>query len=42
VIIITPGEETDASWLGPGADDYVIKPFRMRELLARIRRPAPR
>jgi len=39
VIIITArDEETDAVLgLDLGADDYVIKPFRMRELLARIR-----
>lgn len=39
VIIITAREdETDAVLgLDLGADDYVIKPFRMRELLARIR-----
>ena len=38
VIIITAREEeTDAVMgLDLGADDYVIKPFRMRELLARI------
>ena len=39
VIIITArDEETDAVLgLDLGADDYVIKPFRMRELLARVR-----
>lgn len=39
VIIITPREEETDAVLGLdlGADDYVIKPFRMRELLARIR-----
>jgi DNA-binding response OmpR family regulator len=39
VIIITArDEETDAVLgLELGADDYVIKPFRMRELTARIR-----
>lgn len=39
VIIITARqEETDAVLgLDLGADDYVIKPFRMRELMARIR-----
>jgi DNA-binding response OmpR family regulator len=39
VIIITArDEETDAVLgLELGADDYVIKPFRMRELAARIR-----
>jgi DNA-binding response OmpR family regulator len=39
VIIITArDEETDAVLgLDLGADDYIIKPFRMRELAARIR-----
>jgi DNA-binding response OmpR family regulator len=39
VIIITAREEETDAVLGldMGADDYVIKPFRMRELLARIR-----
>ena len=39
VIIITAKEEETDAVLGLelGADDYVIKPFRMRELLARIR-----
>lgn len=39
VIIITAREEETDAVLGLdlGADDYVVKPFRMRELLARIR-----
>lgn len=39
VIIITAKEEETDAVLGLelGADDYVIKPFRMRELLSRIR-----
>ncbi len=39
VIIITAREEETDTVLGLelGADDYVIKPFRMRELAARIR-----
>lgn len=39
VIIITSSEkETDAvTGFNLGADDYITKPFRMRELLARIR-----
>ncbi len=39
VIIITAREEETDAVLGldMGADDYVIKPFRMRELVARIR-----
>jgi DNA-binding response OmpR family regulator len=39
VIIITAREEETDAVLGLdlGADDYVIKPFRMRELSARIR-----
>jgi DNA-binding response OmpR family regulator len=39
VIIITAREEETDAVLGLdlGADDYVIKPFRMRELLSRIR-----
>jgi DNA-binding response OmpR family regulator len=37
-VITAREEETDAVLgLDLGADDYVIKPFRMRELLARIR-----
>lgn len=39
VIIVTAREEETDAVLGLdlGADDYVVKPFRMRELLARIR-----
>ncbi|GIV64831.1 response regulator transcription factor [Bellilinea sp.] len=39
VIIITAREEETDAVLGLdlGADDYIIKPFRMRELAARIR-----
>jgi DNA-binding response OmpR family regulator len=39
IIVITAREEETDAVLGLdlGADDYVIKPFRMRELLARIR-----
>jgi DNA-binding response OmpR family regulator len=39
VIIITAREEETDAVLGLelGADDYVIKPFRMREMVARIR-----
>ncbi len=39
IIIITAREEETDAVLGLdlGADDYVAKPFRMRELLARIR-----
>jgi DNA-binding response OmpR family regulator len=39
VIIITAREEETDAVLGLelGADDYVIKPFRMRELAARVR-----
>jgi DNA-binding response OmpR family regulator len=38
IIITARDEETDAVLgLDLGADDYVIKPFRMRELTARIR-----
>jgi DNA-binding response OmpR family regulator len=39
VIIITAREEETDAVLGLdlGADDYIIKPFRMRELMARIR-----
>ena len=39
IIIITAREEETDAVLGLdlGADDYVIKPFRMRELLSRIR-----
>ena len=39
VIIITAREEETDAVLGLelGADDYVVKPFRLRELLARIR-----
>ena len=38
IIVSAREEETDAVLgLDLGADDYIIKPFRMRELLARIR-----
>jgi len=39
IIVITAREEETDAVLGLdlGADDYVIKPFRMRELLSRIR-----
>jgi DNA-binding response OmpR family regulator len=39
IIIVTAREEETDAVLGLdlGADDYIIKPFRMRELLARIR-----
>jgi two-component system alkaline phosphatase synthesis response regulator PhoP len=38
MIITARDEETDAVLgLDMGADDYVVKPFRMRELVARIR-----
>ena len=39
VIVITAREEETDAVLGLelGADDYVVKPFRMRELVARIR-----
>jgi DNA-binding response OmpR family regulator len=39
VIIITAKEEETDAVLGLelGADDYIIKPFRMRELVARVR-----
>jgi len=39
IIIVTAREEETDAVLGleMGADDYVVKPFRMRELLARIR-----
>ena len=38
MIITARDEETDAVLgLDMGADDYVVKPFRMRELVARVR-----
>jgi DNA-binding response OmpR family regulator len=39
IIVITAREEETDAVLGLelGADDYVVKPFRMRELVARIR-----
>ena len=39
VIIITAREEESDAVLGLelGADDYIVKPFRMRELVARVR-----
>ncbi len=39
VLMLTAlGEETDVLvGLGVGADDYITKPFSMRELVARIR-----
>jgi two-component system alkaline phosphatase synthesis response regulator PhoP len=47
IMLTARGEETDqVRGLELGADDYVTKPFRLRELLARIRavlrRPGPR
>ncbi|MCC7204610.1 MAG: response regulator, partial [Phycisphaeraceae bacterium] len=46
IMLTAKGEEADVvRGLELGADDYVVKPFRVRELLARIkanlRRPAP-
>ena len=37
VISVMPGEQDKVRALELGADDYVVKPFGMRELLARIR-----
>jgi two-component system phosphate regulon response regulator PhoB len=38
IMITAKGEESDVVLgLGLGADDYVIKPFRIKELLARIK-----
>lgn len=37
VISVMPGERDKVEALEAGADDYVVKPFGMRELLARIR-----
>lgn len=39
VIVITAREEESDAVLGLelGADDYIVKPFRMRELVARVR-----
>ena len=36
--LLTAREPTAVLFLGVGADDYVVKPFRMIELCARIRR----
>jgi len=38
IMVTAKGEESDiVLGLGMGADDYVVKPFRPRELMARIR-----
>ena len=37
VVSVMPGERDKVRALELGADDYVVKPFGMRELLARIR-----
>ena len=38
IVLSAAGEETDkVELLNIGADDYMVKPFRVRELLARIR-----
>jgi DNA-binding response OmpR family regulator len=38
IIVTAKGDETDVLvGLGFGADDYVIKPFKTRELIARVR-----
>ena len=37
VVSVMPGEQDKVRALELGADDYVVKPFGMRELLARIR-----
>src|SRR6266481_9958483 len=37
IILTARGEESDrVLWLRLGADDYVVKPFSVRELLARV------
>jgi DNA-binding response OmpR family regulator len=46
ILMLTAFDSLDdrVAWLGLGADDYLVKPFHLRELLARIhalgRRPA--
>ena len=43
IMVTARGEEADrVLGLEGGADDYVVKPFQSRELLARIRAPARR
>src|SRR3954466_1711069 len=43
LILTARDQELDVvSGLDAGADDYLVKPFRLSELLARVRAPPPR
>ena len=43
VLVLTARDAVDDRVAGPeaGADDYLVKPFALRELLARVRALAP-
>ena len=37
IMLTARGEDIDRVWVSNGADDYVTKPFSLRELLARVK-----
>ncbi len=43
ILMLTARDAIDdrVAGLDAGADDYLVKPFALRELLARVRGPAP-